>query len=642
MKKFNILMLGSLVIICFSCQSTLIHSTDAPLIPREILFGNPEKSNPQISPDGTYISYLAPVDGVLNIWIKSIYSNDDKPISHDTNRGIHGYWWSCNNKYMLYWQDKNGNENWHLCRLDLQSHEEIDLTPFDGVRINIYVSSQTFPNELVIGMNRNDPLHFDVYRLNIETGEITLVEKNPGNVEDWIADYDLKVRGAHTINQDGSVTLLTRNTEKDQWKEAITWKLEDGLKVDAYGNTRDGGFSSDGKKIYLQDARKSNTAQFIEYDIATGAETVIAHDPLYDVDRLVRDKDGNPIAAYINKECWQLIPLDPTFEILMNKMRAIDEGNLFVTSRSDDDRYWIICFKHDNRSAIYYVYDTKTDKAQFLFSPQPKLNEFTLAQMEPIAFTSRDGLTIHGYLTCPPGKERKNLPLVLNVHAGPWIRNSWEYDPEVQWLANRGYACLQINYRGSEGYGQDFLNAGNRESGGKMRNDLIDAVNWAVTQGIANPQKIAIWGWSYGGYFALSGAAFTPDVFCCAVDICGPCNLITLIKSFMPYMINLRKQFFLRVGDPEKEEEFLKFCSPLFYVENIKIPILIGQGANDVRVSPVESEQIVNALKAKGLSYEYVFFPDEGHGFVKPENRLKFYAIAEKFLAKNLGGRYEE
>jgi len=624
-------------------SSTLLGGCDQPipLIPREVFFCNPEKASPQISPDGKRLAYLAPVKGVLNVWVKTVGIDDDQPVSNDTNRGIRSAWWAHNKKHVLYWQDKGGNENWHIFRIDPETKQEMDLTPFDDVRIFVYASSKKFPNELLIGMNKENKLLFDVYRLNIETGKIEFVEKNPGNVEDWVVDHDFKIRAARTMNEDGSVTLLIRNTERDAWKEAITWKLEDGLKVDVWGFTKDAGFSPDDKKLYLHDARKSSTAQFIEYDIATGEEKILEHDPIFDADHLVCDSDNKPLAVCISRERIHWIALDPEFDIHLNNMLAPDDGDLAICNHSDDDRYWVLCFDHDNRSSAYYLYDKETQKSEFIFCPRPTLNEYKLSEMEPVSFTSRDGLKIHGYLSYPAYKQHSDLPLVLLVHGGPWMRNQWGYNPEVQWFTNRGYACLQVNYRGSGGYGKDFLNAGDHESGHKMHNDLVDAVNWAITQGIANPKKVAIYGGSYGGYAALVGATFTPDVFCCAVDVCGPCNWVTVIKSFMPYMVNLRKQFYLRVGDPEKDVDFLKSGSPLFKVDNIKIPVLIGHGANDVRVTQAESEQIVDAMKAKGLPYEYVLFSDEGHGFIKPENRLKFYAIAEKFLAKHLGGRCE-
>jgi dipeptidyl aminopeptidase/acylaminoacyl peptidase len=334
--------------------------------------------------------------------------------------------------------------------------------------------------------------------------------------------------------------------------------------------------------------------------------------------------------------------LDETIRDDFNTIRALDDGDVFATSRDNADRNWIIGFTKDDGPIPYYAYNRDTKKATFLFFHRPEMKNYTLADMEPISFTARDGLTVHGYITYPPGVPREDLPVVLNVHGGPYYRDQWGYNPEAQWLANRGYACLQINFRGSTGYGKKHLNAGDKEWGGKMHNDLIDAVEWAVDQGIADPENVAIYGGSYGGYAALVGATFTPDVFCCAVDAMGPSNLITFLTTIPPYWKPLIDLMYTRVGNPETEEEFLKSRSPLFKVDRIQIPMLIAQGANDVRVKQAESEQVVEAMKEKGIDYEYMLFEDEGHGFVKSENRLKFYAAVEKFLAKHMGGRYED
>jgi dipeptidyl aminopeptidase/acylaminoacyl peptidase len=317
-------------------------------------------------------------------------------------------------------------------------------------------------------------------------------------------------------------------------------------------------------------------------------------------------------------------------------------GDFSLISRDDADQTWLIAFTVDNWPVPFYAYDRKSQHVTFLFDNQPDLNRYTLSHMQPISFPSRDGLTIHGYLTLPAGAQPHNLPLVLNVHGGPWGRDHWGYNPEAQWFANRGYASLQVNFRGSTGYGKDFLNAGDKEWGRNMHNDLVDAVQWAIKEGIAHPAKVAIYGGSYGGYAALVGATFTPDLFCCAVDIVGPSNLMTLIQTIPPYWSTFRATFHKRVGNPDTEEEFLKSRSPLFKADQIRIPVLIAQGANDPRVKQAESEQIVEAMQSKGIPYEYMLFPDEGHGFAKPENRIKFYVAAEQFLANQLGGRYEE
>jgi dipeptidyl aminopeptidase/acylaminoacyl peptidase len=624
-------------------------SAQTPLIPRSVIFGNAEKVRPQISPDGKRLAYLAPVDGVLNIWVKTIGKNDAQAVSHNTNNGISLWcelWWSHNNKHILFWHDQNGDQNYHIFRLDPTTQELKDLTPFKNVRIYLYASSKQYPNELLIGMNKENERLFDAYRLNIETGALTLVEKNPGTIEYWMPDNNLNIRAARAINEDGSITLLTRDVPTDNWKATITWKLKDGLKVDCLGFTKDAGFSPDNKKLYLHDARNTNTAKFIAYDIATCTETELAHDPLFDAEQLLCNSDNKPVAVCINKERLQWTALDPAFEPHLQKMLSLDTGDLTFCNQSNDNQYWVLRFQHDNRTTNYYLYNTKTQKADFLFDQQPALNKYTLAKTTPITCTSRDGLLLHGYITYPPGKQRKNLPLVVRVHGGPWFRDSWRNTSdiqwgEVQWLANRGYACLQINFRGSAGYGTNFLNAGDHEWGHKMHDDLIDGINWVIDQGIANPKKIAIMGTSYGGYAALVGATTTPDIFCCAVSFCGPCNLVTVLKAYSPYRINLIKQFHMRVGNPNKDMDLLNACSPIYKIDNIKHPIFIEQGANDVLVTKAEAEQIVTALQTKGLAYEYLLFPDEGHDIEKPKNRLRCYAAVEKFLAKYLGGRCE-
>jgi dipeptidyl aminopeptidase/acylaminoacyl peptidase len=334
--------------------------------------------------------------------------------------------------------------------------------------------------------------------------------------------------------------------------------------------------------------------------------------------------------------------LDESIKGDFNAIAKLDHGDFFIVSRDNTDKTWLVAFEKDNGPVSYYVYDRTAKEGIFLFNHRPELDKYTLASMEPISFTSRDGMTIHGYITYPPGKEKRDLPLVLDVHGGPWARNTWKFNTRAQWFANRGYACLQVNFRGSTGYGKEFVNAGDKEFGGKAQDDLVDAVNWAIEKGIADPERIAIWGESYGGYAALVGATFTPDLFCCAVDAFGPSNLITFIKAIPPWYATLLATIHKRMGNPETEEEFLKSRSPLFKVDQIKIPILIAQGANDVRVKQIESEQIVEAMKERGIEYEYMLFPDEGHGFRKPENKLTFFAAAEKFLAKHVGGRYEE
>jgi len=611
-------------------------STTTQLIPRKVLFGNPDKANPQISPDGKKIAYLAPVNDVLNVWVGNVGGDNYQPVTKDTDRGIRFYFWAADNRHIMYIQDVGGNENWRLYATTLETKETRDLTPFENVQVQLIDRDKHFPNELLIGMNKENPQVHDVYHLDLQSGELSLVAKNPGNIMDWVADAHFKVRGAVTALPDGGTELLIRQDESTQWRTLLSWDADDSLTSGPVG------FTLDGQSIYLQDSRNVNAGRLVKLHLASGELSVIAEDPHYDVGRVITHPDTyevQAVAFFKDRIEWKV--LDESIQTDFNRLRDIHPGDFSITNRDDADTTWIIAFTVDNGPVQFYAYDRKQQKATFLFDNQPALNKYTLATMEPISFTARDGLIVHGYLTLPVGEQKTNLPMVLDVHGGPWGRDTWGYNPEAQWFANRGYACLQVNFRGSTGYGKDFLNAGDKEWGRNMHNDLVDAVNWAIQQGVANPKRVAIYGGSYGGYAALVGATFTPDLFCCAVDIVGPSNLNTLIRTIPPYWSTFLATFHKRVGNPDTEEEFLQSRSPLFKVDQIKIPMLIAQGANDPRVKQAESEQIVEAMKRKGIDYEYVLFPDEGHGFAKPENRLKFYAAAEKFLAKHLGGRYE-
>jgi dipeptidyl aminopeptidase/acylaminoacyl peptidase len=607
------------------------------LIPREILFGNPVKAAPKISPDGTMMAYLAPVNNVLNVWIKTIGKEDDKVVTRDDNRGIRRYFWAGDSKHIMYLQDVGGNENWRLYSVNLETDKINDLTPYEDVQVRIVDRNKHFPNELLIAMNKENPQLHDVYHLDLTTTELTLVARNPGNIISWVADANFKICCAMAATPDGGFDLLFRENEEASWETLLTWDSENSL------NSGPLGFTKDGNSLYLIDSRNVNAGRLVKMDIAAGDIEVIAEDPQYDVSNVMVHPDSYEIQAVaFTKARSEWIVLDESIKDDFKAIAKLDHGDYAVYNRDNADDTWLVGFIKDDGPVSYYAYDLKTKKGTFLFDHRPDLNNYTLAPMEPISFTARDGLTIHGYITYPIGKGRKNLPMVLNVHGGPWYRDAWGYNPEAQWFANRGYVCLQVNFRGSTGYGKEFLNAGNREWGGKMHNDLVDAVNWVVEQGIADPEKIAIYGGSYGGYATLVGATFTPDLFCCAVDIVGPSNLITWINSLPPYWSTMKALLYERIGNPDTEEEFLKSRSPLFKVDQIKVPMLIAQGANDPRVPQAESEQIVEALKEKGIDYEYILFPDEGHGFAKPENRLKFYAAAEKFLTRHLGGRTEE
>ncbi|WP_071517932.1 S9 family peptidase [Geitlerinema sp. PCC 9228] len=605
-----------------------------PIIPRETLFGNPEKASPQLSPDGRQLAYLAPDENnVLQVWLQTPGDESDKQLTQDKKRGIRAYFWTYDGEQLIYLQDADGDENFHLYSVNIYKNIVRDLTPFQGVKAQPIDIDPNFPNEILVGLNLNNPQKFDVYRIDLQTGAVTFDTDNPGNIIAWTADAQFQVRAAIAATPDGGYDLLYREKSDADWETWRHWDAEDeGSVVD---------FSADNQTMYVIASHDANAERLLAVDVQTREETVIASDEQYDVGGVLIHPTTRVLQAvsfYRDRLEWQVLDnsIAQDFEILQNFHR----GELSVGSRDLEDRTWLVSYRRDNGPVSYYRYDRSTQKLTFLFTNKPQLQELPLAPMNSISFPSRDGLTIHGYLTLPVGGETP-LPAVLLVHGGPWARDTWGFDPVVQWLANRGYAVLQVNFRGSTGYGKDFLNAGNREWGAKMHDDLIDAVQWLIQEGIADGNKIAIMGGSYGGYATLAGLTFTPETFACGVDIVGPSNLITLMESIPPYWKPMMAMFSHRVGDLESEPEFLKARSPLFYADQIQKPLLIGQGANDPRVKQAESEQIVEAMKKAGKPVEYVVYTDEGHGFARPENRLHFYAIAEEFLSKYLGGQSE-
>jgi len=612
--------------------------TDAqpPLIPRAVLFGNPTKTSPQVSPDGARLAYLAPVNDVLNVWVGDLDRDNARPVTDDRDRGIRFHLWAADGKHMLYLQDAGGDENWRLYAVHLDSMTVRDLTPFPDVQVQIVDRDKHFPHELLIAMNKEDARAHDVYHLDLRSGALRLTAKNPGSVASWVTDADFRVRGAVAATPDGGFELWVRETPDAAWKTILTWDPDDGLSSQAVG------FSRDGASLYMEDSRGSDTNRLVELNLATGSTRVLAHDPRFDIGGVLVHPDTYEIQAVaFDRARTEWTVLDESICEDFDAIRRLHHGDFSIVGRDDADRTWIVAFTADDGPAAFFAYDRATTRGRLLFHSKPDLLGYTLAPMEPIALKARDGLALHGYLTFPPGLDRRRLPMVVNVHGGPHARDTWGFDPEAQWLANRGYACLQVNFRGSTGYGKRFLNAGDKEWGGKMHDDLVDAVRWAVDAGIADPKRVAIYGASYGGYAALVGATFTPDLFRCAVDVVGPSNLITMIRTIPPYWSTFIAVEHRRVGNPDTEAEFLTSRSPLFRVDQIKAPILIAHGANDPRVKQAESEQIVEAMKRKGIPYEYLLFPDEGHGFAKPENRLRFYAAAERFLARHLGGRFE-
>ncbi len=607
-----------------------------PLIPREVLFGNPEKAGVQISPDGTQLAYLAPDDkNVLQVWVRPVGGGEAKKVTSDETRGVRQYYWAYDGKHLLYLQDKGGDENFHLYAAELATGKTRDLTPHDGVRVQGVDLDEKFPDAVVVGLNKRSKTAFDAHRITISTGEDRLDTENPGLVLSWTTDKDFVVRAATAVNmKTGGYDVMVRDKPGAEWKTVKTYTNEEQGQA--------AGFGADANTLYVIGNDKSNTMRLTKLNLADGKEDVVAEDKEYDVGgAMIDNRRRVPLAVSVNKARTEWTALDPGVKADFEVLAKVRRGDFSVTSQSADGAKWVVSYNADDGPVGYYLYDRAAKKADFLFVNNSKLEKARLARTEPVSFAAKDGLTVHGYLTTPVGVPAKNLPTVLLVHGGPWARDSWGYNPQVQFLANRGYAVMQVNFRGSTGYGKAFLNAGNKEWAGKMHQDLIDGKAWLVGKGVADPKKVAIMGGSYGGYATLVGLTFTPDEFACGVDIVGPSNIVTLLKTVPAYWAPAKALFAKRVGDLEKEEEFLKERSPLFRVNYITKPLLIGQGKNDPRVKVAESDQIVAAMRRNGKAVEYVVYPDEGHGFARPENRLHFNAVTELFLARHLGGRAE-
>ena len=610
------------------------------LIPRSVLFGNPERTSPEISPDGRSLAWIAPDEGVLNLWVAPIGDSGvdwaaARVLTRDRDRGIRSCTWARDGQHVLYVQDVGGDENWRLYDVDPQTLERRDLTPFEKIHATIIGTSKRRPAEVLVGLNKDNPQLHDVYRLDLATGALVKEIENPGYAG-WVADEDLVVRCAIAPLPDGSFNVLVRDSAEGDFRHLLTIPAEDATSTDVVS------FSGDGRSLLMISAAGSDTGRLTRADLATGESAVLFADDEADVAGVLLHPDTrDPLIVSVLKDRMTYTVLDPSVTDDLKAVRALHPGDPSFAGRDDADTTWLIAFNVDAGSVSYFMYDRAAKSGRLLFEARPALSGYELAAMEPFSFTARDGLVVHGYATFPPGLGRENLPAVVNVHGGPQVRDAWGYNPEAQWLANRGYLCVQVNYRGSTGYGKAFVAAGDREWGGKMHDDLIDAVDHVVSLGLADRSKVAIYGGSYGGYAALVGAAFTPDVFCCAVDIVGPSNLKTLLETIPPYWAPMIAQLYRRVGNPETDQEFLWSRSPLSRARDIRIPLLIAQGANDPRVKQAESEQIVAALTEAGIDHEYLLFPDEGHGFAKPENRIKFYTAAEKFLARYLGGRHE-
>ena len=645
---FRLTLLASTVAFALAAQaapSAADRIAGTELIARDALFGNPERANVQISPDGKYLSWVAAVDGVLNVWVAPADNpSQARAVTQDKARGIRSYFWSYQPDTLLYLRDSGGDEDFHLYAVDLKTGQAKDLTPFPKTTAQVAGVSPKHPGTILVGMNDRDAQWHDIYKVDLASGNRTLLEKNDAQIAGYIADADYTLKYAQRSRPDGGADVLRRGANG-------AWEKFDDIPFEDVLTTSPGGLTLDGKTLYFTDSRGRNTAALFAIDVTSGTRTLVLEDARADVGGTLADPATGKVQAvsvdYLRDE-WKVV--DPAIRADLEKLEAIGPGDVSVNPRTLDDKTWIVAYSAAEAPLVYYRYDRGTGTLTKLFSARPKLEGKPLVPQWPVEIASRDNKTLVSYLTLPrsadansDGKAETPVPLVLLVHGGPWARDSYGYGGYNQWLANRGYAVLSVNFRGSTGFGKDFTNAGNGEWAGKMHDDLIDAVQWAVKQGVTTQDQVAIMGGSYGGYATLAGLTFTPDAFACGVDIVCPSNLNTLLSTVPPYWASFFEQLAKRMGDPRTDagKKWLTERSPLTRADQIKKPLLIGQGANDPRVKQAESDQIVKAMQAKNIPVTYVLFPDEGHGFARPENNKAFNAVTEGFLAQCLGGRAE-
>jgi dipeptidyl aminopeptidase/acylaminoacyl peptidase len=624
-------------------STAVAQSTD--LIPRKLIFGNPSRLMPKLSPDGKSLAWIAPRDGVLNVWVAPVDAlASAKPVTDEKPRPIMEYWWSPDGTRIVYAQDRGGNENWVLYGVDVATGTQITYTDAEKVTVRVIGASPKVPGSILIGLNNRVPQFHDVYRLDLATGKRELVLKND-RWAGFLADWDLNLRFGFRQTPTGGAAL-------DRIGPDGKAELFDEVGADDAFTTGPMGMTADGKTLHLRDSRGRDTSGLFAYDLATRKSVPVGGSAKADVAGVIAHPTTGEIEAYgVNYLRKEWVPVAASAKDDVAFLNRETKGEWSVVSQTRDDRKWTLQVDRVSEPVTFYLYDRDAKQLTRLFTARPDLEGRALAPMGTFEIRSRDGLVLPSYLSLPPGADRNGdgkpeqaLPMVLYVHGGPWARDDYGYNSIHQWLANRGYAVLSVNYRGSTGLGKSFLNAANREFAGKMHDDLIDAVNWAVKEGVAQQDKVAIMGGSYGGYATLVGLTFTPESFACGVDIVGPSNLVTLIESFPPYWGPiLELSWYPRVGDPRKEADRkdLLARSPITRVDQIRRPLLIGQGANDPRVTQKESDQIVAAMKAKSIPVTYALYPDEGHGFARPENRTSFFAITEGFLARCLGGKQE-
>jgi dipeptidyl aminopeptidase/acylaminoacyl peptidase len=623
-----------------------------PLIPRALLFGNSPRQFPLISPDGTQISWLAPdANGVMNVRVGAFGGNDTgRAVTREGHRPIQYYAWAGTGKHILYLQDGDGDENAHLFSADLASGMVRDLTPFKGVRAQNVLVNIRHPDHVLVALNQRDPRRFDMYRVDLASGAITLEAQNPGDVLTWSTDWEFAIRAATAYDPaSGNTVLRIRDAVDKPWRDLVTMPFEQAL---FSGQSVTGSqvvcFDKDNRGLIIHSAVKTGFGRLVRVDAQTGAEAeVLAEDPRCDIGGITHpevllNENAHTVAAVEfdpGTPYWKY--LDPGYQEALERIQKEAHGYPEPLSADLADRKWIVVVARSDAPNTYYSYDRGTKALTRLYSDQPELEKMALAAKQVVTIPARDGLPLVSYLTLPPGSTGKKLPLVLDIHGGPWWRDQNGFEPDVQMLANRGYAVLQVNYRGSVGFGTKFLNASTNQWGRGTQEDLYDAVKWAVDKGIADPQRIAAYGWSGGGYGTLLCLAQRPETFACGVDGCGPGEIATLFHSFPTYWSGVMTRWRRRVGDVEHDDALNRAISPQYHVDKIRSPLLVGQGQNDPRVTIANADAMVKALRDAGREVTYVVYPDEGHGFARPENNLDFFGRMDEFLAKHLKGRSE-
>ncbi len=620
----------------------------------EDFFGAPERAGATISPDGTRIAYLAPWKERLNVWVQDLdpagnFDGEPRCVTADEARSVQSYQWTDDPRWLLYLQDSGGDENWHLFRVDLEAAEPtaVDLTPFPGARVVEFEPSRGRPGRMTVSLNARDAAEFDLHELDVATGELTMLAQSPGATETWFQGREGELFTT-SLNADGDPQISRRDPETGDLHPVL---VHDG--ADYPVGVFPTQVTPDGTGMWIGSSRGTDRTRLVRVDLSTGEETEVDSHPDFDIDTrtqvfptfpppLIRDRRGELLGVRYMGGRQVVHALDPHFAEVLAELEKLSEGDLSAISCDDSGQRWVVSFTHDRDPGATWFYDHSTGESRLLFRPNPHLDPEAMAPMTPVTITARDGLELPSYLTLPVGVEPENLPMVLTVHGGPWARDNWGFNSSAQLWANRGYAVLQVNFRGSSGFGKAHMKAAIGEFAGKMHDDLIDAVDWAVAQGYADPERVAILGGSYGGYAALVGAAFTPDRFAAAVDVVGISDLANFMRTqpafVRPSLVN---NWYRYVGDPavpEQEADMLA-RSPISRVDRITAPLMVVQGANDARVVKAESDNIVASVRERGVDVEYLVFDDEGHAIVNPENLITMFGAIDRFLARHLGGR---